>query len=282
MSNLPTPLISSKTKNWEGITVEKFHQSLGETKLIGFKDHTLCIFLSAKPIWVRQQKGDRIAEQFHRQGNIAITPANLPQSERWYEEDYYLHLRLQPSYLHKVALEAGFDANRVDLLSEFKTEDAFLSQIAMSFIAEVENDGLAGKLYVDSLTNLLAVHLLRNYCTTDKQILVPSGGLSKRKLQHSLDYIQANLDSEISLNKIADSAGMSSTYFSRLFKRSLGTSPYQYVIQQRVERAKQLLSQSERSITDIGLECGFANSGHFARHFRSITGMSASEYRRQL
>lgn len=62
----------------------------------------------------------------------------------------------------------------------------------------------------------------------------------------------------------------------------MGISPYNYVIEQRIEKAKKFLSRSNLSITQIALECGFADSSHFARHFRKMTGMSASKYRQQM
>ncbi|NJO43692.1 MAG: helix-turn-helix transcriptional regulator [Cyanobacteria bacterium CRU_2_1] len=72
---------------------------------------------------------------------------------------------------------------------------------------------------------------------------------------------------------------MSVYYFCELFKQSIGVAPYQYVLQQRVERAKQLLKDEKRAIVDIALECGFANQTHLNKHFRKLTGMTPKSYR---
>ncbi|WP_258001471.1 helix-turn-helix domain-containing protein, partial [Fischerella thermalis] len=61
-------------------------------------------------------------------------------------------------------------------------------------------------------------------------------------------------------------------------KQSMGIAPYQYVIQQRVEKSKQLLKQGKVTITDIALQCGFANQSHFTKHFRQITGVTPKAY----
>lgn len=231
-----SPLISSKGKQWKGITVEKFYQPPGETELNSFSEHIICICLSPQPIQLLQQQGDRTIEERHRYGDISITPAGVDYAERWYENDSYLHLRLQPNFLKRVAKTAAdIESNRLELLSKFKTRDSFLEQIGMSLLSELKTGGLAEKLYVDSIINVLAIHLLRNYCIIPKLPSKPSGRLSQRKLKLAIDYIQAHLDEEIGLENIARSIEMNSTYFCHLFKNSMGTSPYNYVIEQRLK-----------------------------------------------
>jgi len=74
---------------------------------------------------------------------------------------------------------------------------------------------------------------------------------------------------------------MSESHFSRSFKQSAGIAPYQYLMQQRVERAKQLLKQQAISISDIALDCGFANQTHLTKVFRQMTGVTPKAYQKQ-
>jgi AraC family transcriptional regulator len=97
-----------------------------------------------------------------------------------------------------------------------------------------------------------------------------------------LDYIHDNLHQDIKLADLAQLLSMSQFHFSHLFKQSIGISPYQYLFQQRVERAKQLLKQTERSITDIALACGFNSHSHLSKQFRQLTGMTPKAYRANL
>ena len=94
-----------------------------------------------------------------------------------------------------------------------------------------------------------------------------------------LDYIRDNLDTNIHLSQLAAIAGMSPHYFSELFKQSTGHTPHSYILQQRIERAKQSLRDPRRSILDAGLDAGFQNASHFARMFRKIEGTSPSRFR---
>jgi AraC family transcriptional regulator len=106
-------------------------------------------------------------------------------------------------------------------------------------------------------------------------------GLPSIKLRQALEYIDNHLSQNISLVEIARQIDMSQHYFCRSFKQSIGITPHQYLIQQRVERAKQLLIHSELTILDITDECGFANPSHFAKYFRQHTGISPRQFRSQ-
>ncbi|AFY56850.1 transcriptional regulator containing an amidase domain and an AraC-type DNA-binding HTH domain [Rivularia sp. PCC 7116] len=99
------------------------------------------------------------------------------------------------------------------------------------------------------------------------------------QLQQILDYIDAHLDKDIKLADLARLLDISQFHFSHLFKQSIGMSPYQYLLQQRVERAKLLLKQKDRLIVDIALECGFSSHSHLSRKFRQLTGITPKQYR---
>ncbi len=93
-----------------------------------------------------------------------------------------------------------------------------------------------------------------------------------------IDYIQDNLTQDISLEAIANELGISRYYFCRLFKKSTGVSPHQYVIQCRIDRAKKLLSQKHKNIADVALQVGFTNQSHFSKHFKRIVGITPKKF----
>ena len=104
-------------------------------------------------------------------------------------------------------------------------------------------------------------------------------GLSTAKLEQSLEYINENLSVNLTLMGIATELAISQYYFCRLFKRSIGITPHQYILQQRIEKSKQLLLQKDIRIVDIANQCGFANPSHFARCFRKMMGISPQQFR---
>ena len=152
-----------------------------------------------------------------------------------------------------------------------------MEAIALILHTEFQQDASGNRLYLDSLANILAVNLLRHHTTSRPQLPIYEGGLPPRQLQQVLDYIDAHLDCEIKLADLAQLLDMSQFHFSRLFKQSIGRSPHQHLIQQRVERAKQLLKLTDR-VVDIALECGFNSHSHLSQTFRPLTGVTPQTY----
>lgn len=99
------------------------------------------------------------------------------------------------------------------------------------------------------------------------------------RLKSTIKYIQENLHHHINLPLLSGAMGMTTAYFCRFFHQEIGCSPYQYVIQQRVEKAKILLQQRDISISEIARQCGFTSHSQFNRHFRRLMGITPKEYR---
>jgi AraC family transcriptional regulator len=113
---------------------------------------------------------------------------------------------------------------------------------------------------------------------------MPTITFKNRSLTHSQwqqvsNYINTHLDRDLSLVEIAQVINISPTYFASLFKRAIGTSPHQYVIQQRVERAQLLLSKTDLAIADIALEVGFSSQSHLTQQFKRFTGITPKQVR---
>ncbi|NJK54706.1 MAG: AraC family transcriptional regulator [Pleurocapsa sp. SU_5_0] len=225
-------------------------------------------------------KGGKTHAGLYGQGDISVTPAKTSFFARWDSEDRFLQIRISSSFLQNVGAEAlNLNSDRLELVPEFRTRDPQIEAIAMMLLSELQQRNLGGRLYLESLTNVLAVHLLRQYSAFQPRFSIYEGGLPERQLVTVLDYINEYLDRDIRLADLAQLLGMSQFHFSYLFKRSLGTPPYQYLLQQRIERAKQLLKQTDKSIIDIAFLCGFNSHSHLSKQFRQLTGMTPKAFR---
>jgi AraC family transcriptional regulator len=274
------PILSSQNHGWGNVLVNQFQPPPGEALCHFHDEHAICLSLSPRPVRFLHIKGGKTHTGLYGKGDISITPARVPLFARWETDDHFLEIRLAAQFIQKVAREnLNEHADRFELLPEFRIRDPHLESIGMLLLAELKQENLGGKLYIDSLANVLAVHLLRQYTTTQPQIAIYKGGLPQRQLVQVLDYINDHLDQDIKLADLAALLDISQFHFSHLFKQSIGTSPYQYLIQQRIERAKQLLKQTDYSIMDIALMCGFNSHSHLTKQFRQLAGITPSAYR---
>ncbi len=147
---------------------------------------------------------------------------------------------------------------------------------------ELNTNGSIDRLYTESLTDTLLVHLLR-YCSSQSfDRAFSDRGFANSQLQGILEYIHENIAYDLSLTELATIAGMGVHHFGNLFKRSTGLSPYQYIIQQRLDRAKELLKDPELSIVDIAIQSGFANQSHLTTIFSKHLAITPKKYRELL
>lgn len=277
---LYVPILSSQSRGWDNIIVEQFQHPPGEGECCYRDEHTIYLSLTPCPVRVLQIQGGKSYTALYGKGDISLMPANTRVFARWDGDDNYLRIRIPSRLIQSIAKET-IDTNpeELELLTKFRTRDPQIKTIAMMLFSELKQENLGGKLYIESLTNLLAVHLLRKYSASKPGIASEEGGLSEHQRLEVLDYINEHLNQDIRLADLAKLLGISQFHFSRLFKQSVGTAPYQYLLQQRIERAKQLLKKTDRSIVEIAFLCGFNSHSHLSQQFRQFTGVTPKAYR---
>ena len=280
MMNNSAIQLHSSAQGWENIKLEHLQYPAGEANYCSDAGHTVFISLAPRPIEYVQVQDGKTHTGLYQKGEILITPVNTPLFVRWAGNENCLQIQLTTEFLQRIARETlDRDSDRLELLPGFQIRDAQIESIAMMLFAEWQQESFDNGLYLDSLTNVLAVNLLRHHTASKPQLPIYKGGLPARQLGQVLDYIDAYLDKNIKLADLAQLLNMSPFHFSRLFKQSIGITPHQYLSQQRVERAKELLRKSDRLITDIAFECGFSSHSHLSKQFRQITGITPKAYR---
>lgn len=215
-----------------------------------------------------------------REGHISVIPANQPHGGEWRQEADHLIVYLDPGFVSEAARDLlGEDS--VELVENYTAEDPLIGSLASALRVELESEICPQRLYVESLANVLTAHLIRNYSAKSglENASGKSTGLSKSKLAAVTDYVRDNLARNITLAELAGVAFMSPYHFSRQFKRSTGLSPYQYVIHQRVQRARELLRRTDLSVTEVSMAVGFTHQSHLAHHTRRLLGVPPTSLR---
>ena len=269
-------LLTSEAANWQGMHLVYHRLPPGEIPECSTQQHLITI--ATRSGWpVEQHFEGKCRHLVSRCGSVGLAPMQIHRRYRFDEEVELIHLSLEPESIATAAPEL-VNPDRVELVPQPYVNDPLLYQLGLTLKAELQKSGAESKFYADSAATFLAVHLLRHYTTRKPKQEPYRGGLSQRQLQLAIDYIQGHLTEEISLENIASSLDLSRYYFCRLFKQSTGASPYQYVIQCRVERAKQLLKEGNLTLGEVAVTCGFAHQSHFHRHFKRLTGMTPRQF----
>lgn len=167
----------------------------------------------------------------------------------------------------------------LQLVPHFDVTDAQLLRLLQALHADTTSGSPAGCLFGETIGAALALHLARNYSTRSASRSQLPGGVATVSLQRVLDYIQANLAGDLHLEELARVADLSTFHFAKLFKRSTGYSPHQFVLQRRLERAKELLRNSHISLSEVSLRAGFADQSHLSNVFRRFVGVTPSRFR---
>lgn len=277
-------------KNWpsdgkiciDGWTVSHAVQAPDEVAYSELSHHLLVFSLPSSDRQVIQFAGQEYDGPWQKNTGFLL-PAEMPSAFAWENQDEVIFFDIRPDVLRRVAAQTEcLDADKVELMPQLCFQDEQITRFAWSFWHEICTGGWDDRLYCESLLTSFAIHLLRHYCTFPAKLRHESRGLSAPRLRRALETIHASLDQSLRLETVAAELGLNVYYFSRLFRQSMGISPYQYVLQQRIDKAKRLLKNAELSIAEVAMDCGFSSPSHLARHFRRATGMSPKTYRQQL
>lgn len=279
MQSAQIPFHQVLKARWNGITVEYARSNqIGEYD-ISFAKHIIGVALAPQ---------NRVTWRMNQTG-ASLTAPLLPGSVFLYSSSDFLwldrsdksecvHMTLDPALLKRVIADRALSSS-IEIDCRVMFADPTILHLAQLFKAELLNGGLAGQLYTESLANVLAVHLLRNYTELAPKSALPDRALDDLQLARVKDFIEAYLADDLTIALLASVVHMSQFHFARAFKAATGQPPHRYVTQRRIERAKVLLSVSRLSVSDVAYQVGFSNQSHFTAQFRQATGTTPKAYR---
>jgi AraC family transcriptional regulator len=189
------------------------------------------------------------------------------------------HLQLGIS---DAALMASSDGayGEVELRASRKFSNPRLSALVGAVHAEMVAGFPSGRLFLDSVEQAMAVALVHSRAVRHRLAQISRGGLGPARLRKIRELVDAKMDDDLSLDEMAQSVGLSTAHFARMFRKSTGETPHQFVLRQRLERAKTLLCAPNARVLDVAVACGFKTQQHFAQVFRGVWGVSPTKFRR--
>ncbi|WP_281645359.1 AraC family transcriptional regulator [Parendozoicomonas sp. Alg238-R29] len=193
-----------------------------------------------------------------------------------------LHFYFSDKHLGELG-EKVWDKSLNHLSLDDKTflEDPYLATIFLQMVNVLNWQDRADQISLQSSSQMLMVHLLKNHCSRSFQQPRITGGLTHYQVRRVREYILEHLGADLSLASLAEQTGLSEYHFARMFKETTGLTPHQFVTQERVNKSKELIGGGE-SLASIALQVGFSSQSHFSTRFRQVMNVSPAQFRKSV
>lgn len=191
----------------------------------------------------------------------------------------FVLVELSPMHVRLVAEEAG--VRMFGGLTEHAAyDDPVLSNLVRALAPSLEQPDMAHGLFIDQLSMAIATHLVHRYGGHGEPALPANALLTHRLEMRAKEFLDANMARDVSVGEVAESCSMSRGYFIRAFRETTGVTPYRWLLSRRVEKAKELVLQTDLPLAEIAAACGFSDQSHLNRHFTRLVGHTPGQLRR--
>lgn len=213
---------------------------------------------------------------------LTLTPALMVCEWNWEGAP----LDIMDVYIPQELLQIAYsehcrgDPALINLEPTLTLQDAGLIWLMRSMLSCSIGDNASNNIFFETMTMHLVLYLLRLEPSATTLSYRSSGAMPMASLRRVKQYIEENLSSELSLEKLASVAGISRFHFARQFRGVVGETPHRYLVRRRLERARQMLVDSRLPVTEIAMSCGFSDPSHFAKRFRREYRLGPSDFRR--
>lgn len=272
-------LFSSAPSPWAGFRLERHSLSPGREKHLYWPTPRLGL-VRAGSACVEERRTEQGDHRFLAGRNsVTIWPGGYESASLcWSGRAEIIDVEI---LLNSLEDSAEFDFRCVELAAQRGIQDPPLAALVFAMDAEIRAGCPSGRAYGESISIAVAAHIAARYTISMQRPLTSKGGLAPRRLSRILDFVHANLDSDLGVTELAALAHLSPSHFVQVFRYSIGMTPHQYVTRQRIVEAKRLLMEGHLSIAEVALAVGFANQSHFGEAFRQLVGTTPKLYQQQ-
>ena len=263
------------------LSLDYFEAPPDEMPAQAFDEHHILINLKDEPQRVENWRNGERRDFVYRCNEIVVTPAGVESGWRWHVRSKVIVITIDPGKLERFTQsELGLLLTRRQLIDMPQFEDADITAAAELLLNALRSRDAGSEVMYESLARVFLVKLVQKYGAERETEAAFSARFTAAHYKRVLDYIADNYSKAIAIEDIAREAGLSPSHFTRLFKETIGDTPYQFLMRYRVERAKEKLADPSLAMIDIALGCGFSDQPHFSRIFKQFAGLTPSACRK--
>jgi AraC-like DNA-binding protein len=227
-------------------------------------------------MWV---EGKRILRASSAPGAAFLFPLSRNPVPEFHTSFDILRFYISQASLDELSFDRGL-RRAAGLNNCLGLQDPVMHGLATALLDPVEQANERSALFIDHIALAFHAHATDVYGNSAARAHPVSGGLSTWQLRHALDFMVAHLGGDPTIAQLAQECGLSSGYFARAFRRTLGAAPHQWLMRKRIERAQELMSFGGLDLADVAIACGFVDQSHFTRVFAKHKGSAPGQWRR--
>jgi AraC family transcriptional regulator len=260
------------------LTLEYFEAEPASMPTDKYEQHHIILNLREEPHRLENWRDGEHRDFIYHKNEIIVTPAGVESGWRWHVKTKCIIVTLEPTKFEKFAqTELGILLSTGQLKNSPQFLDEDITQSGIQLLEALQCN-LGSQVMFESFARIFLTKLILKYGLQQAKYDF-SKSFRAEQYKQVLDYIAVNYGKNILLEDMAAQANLSASHFSRLFKQTIGQSPYQFLMAYRIEQAKKMLNNPRKLMVDIAFNCGFCDQAHFSRVFKKIEGSTPKQYR---
>ena len=265
-------IVTTQALDWPGMMVEAGRNDVAAVDDLVGDQHYLSLNLDTAPLKLEVKQPHGFKPFVVPPQSLWVSPSASPITLRLNSTLRYLRVSLDPLHLGRLMTPSLDQVGPVQLRRTYAVESPQIRHLMLALKAEADSRNAHGLAMVEAVTSALGHLLVRHAGVEQPRPIHNRGGLSAVAKRRVLELIDAALDARLTVDMLSREVGLSPAHFARAFKETMGRAPHQYLLAQRLERARQLLETTEASLADIAQRAGFADQAHFTRLFKRAFG----------
>lgn len=275
-------IVTSQALDWPGMLVEAGRNDVAAVDDLVGDQHYLSLNLDSAPLQLEVKQPHGFKRFTVPPQSLWVSPSADPITLRLNSTLQYLRVSIDPLHLGRMISASLDEVSPVRLRRTYAVRSPQIAHLMQALRAEADGRNPGGLAAVEAVTTALGYHLVRAAGIEQPRLIHVHGGLSAGAKRRVLEMIDAALDTRLTIEMLAREVGLSPAHFARAFKETLGRAPHQYLLAQRLERARRLLESTALTLSDIAQRTGFADQAHFTRLFKRAFGTTPGALLRTL